>query len=285
MSENNKTTPKYIHYDSLSSTELENYLLMDLESDEEESLTIKDLYIITEILSKRNAQQSFHASEGWDSFKNDYLPYLEDNLEDKNSTPPKRNISITQRSSLHTFRYAAAIIICCFVGFSAYSVTTVAEGFFSQFANWSNETFWFGDPHLEEVDGSSDYIIDVTDYFDDVDFPHNFLPDKLPDNYLLIAEEGYKNTTEKAYIYSFITKNGDTKVNLKISYLYDGIELNIENNPDVISAIEQNGITYYFLEKMGSCSVIWCKDSFESTLSGNITKDEFLDIVESISAR
>lgn len=284
MSENNKTTPKYIHYDSLSSTELENYLLMDLEAEAEESLTIEDLYIITEILSKRNAHQTFQASKGWDSFKNDYLPYLEDKVEDKNSPPPETNMSITKRSSLHTFRYAAAIIICCFVGFSAYSVTTVAEGFFSQFANWSNETFWFGDPHLEEVDGSSDYIIDVTDYFDDVDFPHNFLPDKLPDNYLLIAEEGYKNTTEKAYIYSFITKNGDTKVNLKISYLYDGIELNIENNPDVISAIEQNGITYYFLENMDSNSVIWAKDSFVSTLSGNLTTDELLDIVESIPA-
>ena len=280
MSENNKTTPKYIYYDSLSSTELENYLLMDLESETEESLAIEDLYIITEILSKRSPHQSFHASKGWDSFKNDYLPYLED----KESTTPKTNMSITKRNSLHTFRYVAAIIICCFIGISAYSVTTVAEGLFSQFANWTNETFWFGDPHLEEVDGNSDYIIEVSDYFDGMTFPQNFLPAKLPDNYLLVAEEGYKNTTEKAYIYSFITKNGDSKVNLKISYLFNRIDSNFEKNTNIISTIEQNGTTYNFLEKTGVYSVVWSKDSFVSTLSGNITKDELLDIVDFISA-
>ena len=100
MSENNKTTPKYIYYDSLSSTELENYLLMDLESEAEESLAIEDLYIITEILSKRSPHQSFHASKGWDSFKNDYLPYLED-IE---STTPKTNMSITKRKALKAIK-------------------------------------------------------------------------------------------------------------------------------------------------------------------------------------
>lgn len=282
MNNNKQSNLRYTYFTSCSTPELEKLLRDDLQSNDDNALSIEEIRMITEILSKRNSENDsdldFDPKTGWESFRNDYLPLAEQRdplYQEPDSTAKKKGLYAS-------FRYAAAILIICYVYFSVYSVTTVAEGIFSQFASWTNDNFWFGDAHINEADvGDANYEIDISEYFENISIPDNLLPTWLPPEYMLFGEEGYSNATENSYQYLFRSEDDFSTLKLKISYYYEDIEEDKTYNKP-ISTHEKDGILYSFSENNNTNAVTWKNGSFVCLIEGTITQETLMEIVESI---
>lgn len=274
MSENqNRGSIDFAQYDSMATEELEEILRLDAEMPQgQESDTDKILYIM-EVLAerKRNSSHSGNtAHEAYESFKQNYMPETDDNIipmKTKGKAPRwVRGLTAT-----------AAVLALLIVG----SVTANAFGFniWKAVAQWTQETFHFGE--WGKSDPNSDLQFDsLQKALAEGNAPAWLVPTYIPDGFIL--EEVDVQQTPKNNIYTARYMCGEKIIVVAVRDYLDEDPAYTEQSEGLTEEYESSGVTYYIFTDVDLNKAKWINDSYECSISGNITIKDLKMMIDSI---
>lgn len=287
MNKQKSNDTRYNYYSSLSTKELENLLKLDFQAPQQDDLSLDDLKIILNIVVQRSENEqndsTFDATKSWHSFKENYLAFAEKNesLYDfpKNtvhtSTPKKHFL-------LYKKNIATAVVLCLFLGLC--STTAIAQDLLHEIATWSKEVFWFNTTSStgNSSNSSTELDIDMQRIFHFNEIPPNLIPTHLPGTLTQTYQKIYENSFEKCIITLYENEILDTTIRIRVSYLFSDVTNIYEKDSSDVSIYQKDGIDYYIMNNLDTVSAIWKNGSFECQISGNITRDELKQIIDSI---
>lgn len=281
MSENlNRGARDFSKYDTMATADLEEILRLDAESPEgAESDTELLLYVMGVLADRRrnsgNAGKT--AFEAWESFEKNYMP------EEESSEVAVRKAGWHFAPWLRRSVAAVAIIVLLVC------IPITAEAFglgdlWDVFARWAKETFSFvsgEDTQMTEpVPVNQEEYTSLQDALEKSNRDPSIVPTWVPEGYLLdqiikdvspiresyIAYYCRESNVLQVFVQSFLTtdvKNNEISSGLHEKYTHDGIDYFI------ISNNEQN-------------KAVWITDSFECSITGNVTVEEIKMMIDSI---
>ena len=283
MNINNKSETLYRYYSSFTTPELEKILKLDFFTSEEE-LAPETINIILNILhSRENIEKNeFNVDKGWDSFKSNYLSFVEkdNSLFDSPNTTP---INVKTKNTFYKKRELAAVLIIGLIMFSAFSTTATAQSLFSYIANWTKETFWFNNDDASVDYNRSTIKLDLENNYNFTDIPDNLLPTWIPKGFVEKSVDIYENSSEKVIYILFEDEEEDSFLSITISQLLTEITKIYEKDDSGVVIYQKNGIDYYLMSNLNTNTAIWKNGSFECQIDGTITPKELKQIINSIS--
>lgn len=283
MSEDqNRGIEAYSRYDTMETEELEEILRLDSEAPEGQEADGEEILYILGVLAQRKKYKERTgktAQEAYESFKQNYLPEVEEELGIV-TEPEKQN-----RRPLRWLRglaAAAAVLVFVFLG----SITADALGFdiWKAVGSWAKETFHFESGEQSRT-GEPDTNIDLPyssleEAIYSLEKTTGLVPTWIPDGYELYELDVVENPLQKNYI--AVYQNSD--INLKIvvkSYLGSYPE-QIEQSDGFIEVYGADGIEYYFFANYDQIQAVWVKDSYECYITGKLTIEELKLMIDSI---
>lgn len=282
MNINNKSETLYRYYSSFTTPELEKILKLDFFTSEEE-LAPETINIILNILHSREKieKNEFNVDKGWDSFKSNYLSFVEkdSSLFDSPNTTP---INVKTKKTFYKKRELAAVLIIGLIMFSAFSTTATAQSLFSYIANWTKETFWFNSDNASVDYNLSIIKLDLENNYNFTDIPDNLLPTRIPDGFVKKSIDSYENSSEKVVYVFFENEKENSFFSITISQLLTEITKVYEkDNLDVV-IYQKNGIDYYLMSNLNTNTAIWKNGSFECQIDGTLSIKELKQVIDSI---
>lgn len=283
MNINNKSDVLYKYYSSFTTPQLKTMLKSDFYASDKKELSSETIETILNILHSREnvKNENFNIDDGWNSFKANYLPFVEQNstlFDDPTAT-------ITTHKATKAFykkrEFAAAIVIGMIMT-GIFSTTTTAQNLFSYIANWTKETFWFNENNSSTNYNQSKIKSTLANDYDFSKIPDDLLPTWLPDGFVQKDLTGYENSSEKVVYISFENEENHSFLNITISYLYAKVSNIYEKDNTKVTIYQKNGIDYYLLGNLNTNTAIWKNDSFECQIDGDISIDELKQIIDSI---
>lgn len=275
---------KYTYYTSLSTSELENILQTDFQTDSNEYLSAEDIQIILKVLVQREndstCNTTFDIEKGWASIKTEYS-----RIETNGTSlyyPPKEESLLQQFKQKTFYRKNIAAVFICLLMVVSFSQTTVAKNLLSSVASWSKETFWF-EPTVPSIDATNTNIdIDLQNTFRFTCIPSNLLPKWMPENYKKISEDTIETSYLKMYdsIYKDTTNN--LSMSITVTYLYKDVSLTYEKDASNVELYQKNGIAYYIMSNLNSNTAIWRNGSFECQIDGTLSREDLKKMIDSI---
>ena len=271
MSENqNRGNIDFAIYDSMATQELEEILRLDAEMPEGQESDIEKILYIMEVLAERkrnNSHTGKTALEAYESFKQNYM------LETDNHVIPikaKRNAPRWVRSLAAT----AAVLAILLTG----AVTAKAFGFdvWKAVVQWSQETFHFGD---EGADNNLTYI-SLQDALEKGNVPTWLVPTYIPEEFTFVEIDVQKTPLKKTYKAKY-TKTEQVLVIAVRDYL-NGDPAFVEQSEGRVEEYEAAGITYYLFSNQGQNKAVWLYESYECSISGDVTIEVLKTMIDSI---
>jgi hypothetical protein len=259
--------------DTMTTEELEEILRLDAEMPEgQESDTEKILYIM-EVLAERKRNTSHTgktALEAYESFKQNYMPETDDNII---PVKTKRRCPRWVRSLTAT----AAVIVILLAG----SVTAKAFGFnvWKAVIQWTQETFHFGEWGNSEPRNNLSYD-SLQEALEQGKITTPLAPTWLPDGYELADVQIEQTPHKKTYTAKYT--RGERALMITIQdHLRKG-PVYVEQNEGLVEEYKVSGIIYYFFTDVDLMKAKWKIDSYECSISGNITIEELKMMIDSI---
>lgn len=285
MDNTKKSEALFKYYASFTLPELEEILKIDFLSSDNRHLTNEEietiLTLITNQKNKLSTSTKFDVDKSWNSFKKDYMPFVEKNetlygfLESRSE---KKN-----RSKVFAYKNIAAAFICLIM-ISAFATTTTAQNFFTYVANWTKNTFWFNDLIDNSIysDSSNNIYNNLGIYFDNEPLTPDMLPAYLPDEFIFDSKEDYETDQKKFLSLYFTDESYESYLSVNITYFYEDINTIYEKDSSDISIYQKNGVDYYIMGNLNSNTVIWKNGPFEFQIDGTVAREELKKMIDSI---
>lgn len=284
MQKKSNSENKYIYYASLSTSELENILQTDFQTDSNGYLSEEDIQIILNVLVQREndstCNTAFDIEKGWDSIKTEYS-----RIEANGSSlyyPPKEDSLRQHLKQKPFYRKNIAAVFICLIMVVSFSQTTIAQNLLSSVASWSKETFWF-EPVVPSTDAANTNI-DLQSTFSDTSIPSNLLPEWIPENYKKISEDTIETSYLKMYDSIYEDPTNNLSMSITVTYLYKDVSLAYEKDASNVDLYQKNGVDYYIMGNLNSNTAIWRNGSFECQIDGTVTRKELKKMIDSIPA-
>ena len=271
MSENqNRGNIDFTIYDSMATQELEEILRLDAEMPEGQESDIDKILYIMEVLAERkrnNSHTGKTALEAYESFKQNYMPETDNNVISINA---KRKVPRWVRSLAAT----AAVLAILLTG----AVTAKAFGFdiWKAVVQWSQETFHFGD---EGVDSNMTYI-SLQDALEKGNVPTWLVPTYISEEFVFIEID--VQTTPKKNIYKAKYERGEEIIVIAVRDYLGKNPSYVEQSEGFVEEYEVSDITFYLLSNESQNRAVWLYESYECTISGDVTIEELKEMIESI---
>ena len=263
----NATAPKnrYLYYKSLSTNELENIIHLDFYS-EYNSLDTDELYAILQILEERKSDPKYDTQSLWKSFTDNYLSLA------------KRKISLYESSCHYKPLHSKKLII--FTALIVFIVTISATGIAKKFMN--------GLPisTAEHFGGREDATLlskeDLQDFFQLSSLPEHIFPTWLPSELVLTDKSSCKNSSFEDIYLHYDNPTNTEYLNFSISYLKTDVATYYEKDDTPLETYTKDNVDFYIMKNIDDIVVVWKVDDFECELSGTISREEFMKIIDSI---
>lgn len=288
MNKYNPEKNRNSYFSSVTKDELENLLKLDFLSSDEDCLSAENIQTILESILQHEQNtdipSKFNAEDGWAFFKENYLLFAEKGLTLYDSPlnfhlPQKHD----KRIFLHRKNVILTMLVFC-IAVASFSTTTRAKELFDHIANWSAESFWFSLAN-KATDSTS---IDLSDEFDDtffpIDIPENILPTWFPENFVKKTEDIYELHTKELEKVVYENVSSSEYFSISIAYLHSETTTIYEKDVSDVIIYQADGIDFYIINNMDTLSAIWKYGSFECQITGNISKEILLGIIDSIPA-
>lgn len=279
MSENrDRRTDRFSKYDSMPTEALEEILRLDAEAPEEqESDTELLLYIMEVLANRRNTDITGNtAQQAWESFQKNYLD--EERLEDMQE--PKKN-----RTTAPCLRrlIAAVAVIVLVVGLPLSANAFGWEDIWNIVARWAKETFSFVSENEERREPSSDRKDEESSLqkvLADSQRKSDMVPTLIPERFVLDKIEKDITPAWETYRANYI--DGDDELRIKVQIHTAIHQQSVEIEEDILEVYISNGTEFFIFENMEQIQVLWVKDSYECTISGDISIDDAKEMIDSI---
>ena len=276
MSENlNRSTPDFSKYDSMSIGELEEILRADAQGPERDDSDVDEILYVMEVLAKKrreNGTAGKTAFEAYQEFQQHYLPMVEE------ESKPKR------KSNIIPFRRIATVAACLVL---AFSLATSAYAFsfrnvWDAVVTWAQETFCFstGVEVSAPAEKSSLEFESLQELLDKYGISVNLVPTWKPDGYTL-AEILYDESPIQDTFLA-IYSDGERRLKISVQSYVSGAPEQIERSNDLVDTYVSSGIEYYLFSNYDQVRAVWIIDSYEVYISGKITIDELIMMIDSI---
>ena len=278
MSENrNCSNETYANYDSMTDEELEELLRLDAGAPEGDELDAETLLYIMGLLADRRKNNKITgktAQESFESFKRNYLNEDEHIV----ATPAKKKVTPSMRW-LRRLTAVAAVMAVILLG----SVTIKASGItlWEAVVTWAQETFHFGSDEQGEPNA---YNIREYDSLEDVlasmKADTKIVPTWIPEGYELTEIMVSENPMRKKCIAVYM--NGEETIKISVQMHINNYPEHIEQSNGYTDIYESNGIQYYFVADNDLLQVAWINNSYECYISGELTIEQLIRMINSI---
>lgn len=281
MSENQlRGSRDFSKYDSMATEDLEQILRSDVDAPAGHESDTEFLLYIMGVLAdrKRNSNSADHtALEAFESFKRNYLPC------NSNADVLKAVGKSAKKTTYWLRRITVAAAILVVILCTSLTAKALGVDIWNVVASWANETFHFAregqvdmsEPSPEDAIayGSLQEILSANGR----DF--KLIPAWIPDGYELVEIKTDETPMQETYIAIYSNADKIFKINVK-SYLNADPE-KIEISDNLQEIYEVGGTEYYIFKDNKQYRVTWISNNFECYLTGELTKDEVLKIIES----
>lgn len=271
----------FSRYDALSTEELSEILRLDSETPEGNGLDIDTLLYITGVLAerKKNTNTGKTAQEAWKSFQQNYLDseetypaVAEEKKPVKNKNPWVRRVAAA----------AAVLVLLISVPLSARALNW--EEICNTVVKWAKETFSFVMGDQRDVDGpnaeNTRQYQSLQETLEQAGLPFDMVPTWIPEGYVL--EKIDVDRTPVRRNYTALYTNGEKLYNICVLLHIKSNPQKMEANEKIVDTIITDNNEYYIVSNNDKFKVIWMKDSFECSISGDLTIDEMKQMINSI---
>lgn len=265
-------------YDSMPMEALEQILRADAETPAEQESDIELILYVMEVLARRKKekqQSGKTAQQSWESFQQHYLP--EQEIQKQNAKKP------SDRPWLRRIAACAAVVIlilCIPLSSRALSL----EELWDIVARWAKETFSFVSGENTEVSEpnstSEEGFASLQDALIKSNRDSSFVPTWIPNGYELDSVEKSITPEQEIYVAHYVSNDGNLTIRMQ-NYLSEDSQ-KIEINEKALEIYSIADIDYYIFSNGRQIQVVWIKDSFEYSFSGDISIDIAKQMIDSI---
>ncbi|MPM14482.1 hypothetical protein SDC9_60845 [bioreactor metagenome] len=225
-------------------------------------------------------------------FRDEVIPDLEQEEEPTNSKPAARPMA-KGRLKLRRAMIAAAVISALLGGMQIAS----AFGFdvWEYIIHWGNETFQIGTgaevseaPKNTEVSigdaavqmGDKGRYQSLEDAVKSMDYPILY-PVWIPDGFALLQAD-VTETPKKKSLIAIYESNDKTIMYQAVGYKDNDAAQFFEMNAASGEVLAIHGFDHYLMQNMGQYTAVWMRDNCTFSLSGDVSRDEMMDMLDSI---
>lgn len=302
----------YSKYDKMSTESLEELLRLDAELPDGEGSDIDEILYISEVIAKRDREQptgrysEADVDAAWETFQTKYLPYAADgrSLYDFDDDEPgstkaitpdmpspsgRKRISARGRRRLGRLASIAAAI-ALLIGIMTVTAYAMGYDLWAVVAQWTKDTFTFVSASkvndTEDPSPSTDgEYTDLQAALDAYGVTEQLSPHWFPDNFSLEMVSVDESAGNVAIIFWASYRCGEKSISIQINMYQNPPESHYANwqkdNIDVDTLIIEN-CTFYTMQNAEQECAIWSVGPFECNISGDISSEELVRMLESI---
>lgn len=269
----------FSRYDALSTEELSEILRLDSETPEGNGLDIDTLLYITGVLAERKATANTGktAQEAWKSFQQNYLD-SEETVVTEEKTPVKTKNPWIRRM------IAAAAVLVLLVSVPLTAKALDWEDICTAVVQWAKETFSFVRGDQRNVDGpnaeNTRQYNSLQHALEQMDVPSNIVPTWIPEGYVLEKVDVDETPIQQRYTALYV--KGKQTYSVCVRFYIESDPQKVEANENIIDTIPTDNNIYYIVSNNDKIKVVWMYDSFECSISGDLTIDEMKQMINSI---
>lgn len=312
---NSENRKDYSKYDNMSTESLEELLRLDAELPDGEGSDIDEILYISEVIAKRDKEQpagrysEADADAAWETFQTKYLPYVTDGRSlydfdddervdaaadhiNSNAVPrtKKCRVSSCGRRFLKRVVACAAVFSLVLV---AMTVTASAMGIdlWGAIAQWTKETFTFVPASKDsDTENSSTDILEgeyanLQAALDAYGITERLAPTWIPDDFKLELVSVRENIGRYSASFWASYKFGEKEISIQINmYQNPPVKKYTTWQRDDIDVREEEigNCTFYIMQNAEQECASWDVGPFECNISGDISSDELIKMLESI---
>ena len=274
MSEN--LNRDFSKYEAMETEELEEILRLDVEAPEGTESDTELLLFILEVLASRNHTKNItgnNAQKAWESFEQNYMP-----VESQKPAKAKKTAPWLRRLAAA----AAIFALLIFIPISTNALTL--DEILEIFSRWTKETFSFvssGNAEISEPisdDGRS--FSSLQEMLQASNRDASIVPTWIPSGFSLERVEKDITPIQETYIARYV--NGDQVFRIRVQNYLDDDFQKIETNLQYSEIYSVGNQDYYIFHNNKQNQAIWTRDSYECTISGNLSIEEMKKMIDSI---
>ena len=274
MSEN--LNRDFSKYEAMETEELEEILRLDVEAPEGTESDTELLLFILEVLASRNHTKNItgnNAQKAWESFEQNYMP-----VESQKPAKAKKTAPWLRRLAAA----AAIFALLIFIPISTNALTL--DEILEIFSRWTKETFSFvssGNAEISEPisdDGRS--FSSLQEMLQASNRDASIVPTWIPSGFSLERVEKDITPIQETYIARYV--NGDQVFRIRVQNYLDDDFQKIETNQQYSEIYSVGNQDYYIFHNNKQNQAIWTHDSYECTISGNLSIEEMKLMIDSI---
>ena len=269
----------FSQYDALSTEELSEILRLDSETPEGNGLDIDTLLYITGVLAERknNSNTGKTAQEAWKSFQQNYLD-SEETVVTEEKTPVKAKNPWIRRM------IAAAAVLVLLVSVPLTAKALDWEDICTAVVQWAKETFSFVIGGQRDVEGpnaeNTRQYQSLQDALEQAGLPFDMVPTWIPEGYVLDRIDIDRTPVCRNYTALYV--KGEQIYNICVLLHVKSNPQKMEANENIIDTIPTDNNVYYIVSNNDKIKAVWMQDSFECSISGDLTVDEIKEMINSI---
>ena len=276
MSENlNRSNPDFSKYDSMSIGELEEILRADAQGPERDDSDVDEILYVMEVLAKKRRQNGIAgktALEAYQEFQQHYLPKAEEKSKSRH------------KSIIIPFRRIAAVAASLVLVFSL-SVTANAFSFrdvWNAVVTWAQETFSFS-MGVEVSEPKADSELEYNSLqelliHNNIDL--SVAPSIIPDGFKMIEAITDKNPKQESYVATY--SNGVLSFTISVQTYLPNQSEQVETSHDYFEIYTISEHNYYIFGNYSHYQAVWIANSFECSISGELSIEDIKLMLDSI---
>lgn len=284
----NQNREKYAYLEQLTTRQLEELLLADLDDDSGRD-TSEVVFHILEVLREREKDpaQEPDVDQAWERFQTYYntpegegqalYPCVQDRLEthqEKDTPTAKKSVSRLSfpRRGLTAVAAVVALLFALMLG-----VQASGHDIFGALAQWSDEIFHFGN-------GNGQYYDMFLEELSKNDIPKNFVPTKFPDEFEASQPEIWSDDFGISIQLPFYDETGKIfSVTLERYNSLDDVKQRVFEKDFVsVETYTSGDFTFYILSNIDTITATWTQGTLIETIWGNLSIEDVKLIIDSI---
>lgn len=294
-------------FNKMSTEELDEILRLDFQLPDGEGLDEDTILYITEVIASREKSPSHvvcpDVDAAWEDLISKYLPdgtndLLGNGEETKPVQSPKQPSPAIRRHS-RSIRWMLRIVSVAAilaVLFFATTITAYAFGYdvWGAIASWSQETFSFVQAdtknNTDQTDPSnsgsvSSAFSSLQEALDSYGITAEIAPTWIPERFSLDSIDASENAGLTAFNASY--SYGENILVMSVFCHEKPQEKYAQWEKDDVepTTYEVGGIAHYIMTNMGRQKAVWFTSNCECSITGDISEDELLTIIDSIYER
>ena len=300
----NTSGNSFSKFNKMSTEELDEILRLDFQLPESEGLDADTILYIAEIIAGREASSSQPScpdvEAAWQDLLSQYLPegtngLLSDGAGSEPVPSPGQPSPAVRRHSrgIRWIIRIAGVAAILAVLFFVTTITAYALGYdvWGTIAKWSNETFSFASKESgdrTDAPGQQSNILEFSSIQETLDYygiEETIAPTWIPERFVLESVTAAEN-------------GGSIAFNAHYSYGEDILVMSVfchekpqekyaqwEKDDVEPTTYEAGGITHYIMTNMGRQTAVWFISNCECSVTGDISEEELITIINSMYER